>query len=116
MSSSPCTPQTQYSPSSFPTSASLTLLPSSPLETFTSSSSSAPPSPSATKGTRQNNSSNSTSRFNTQTASKQCCQIDGYVSFAAVAGLEEPGVQDATDENASGHWGNVGWVGRLFGR
>ncbi|KAE9395194.1 hypothetical protein BT96DRAFT_923019 [Gymnopus androsaceus JB14] len=116
-SSSPRTPRTQYSPSSFPTSASLTLLPSSPMDTFKSSSSSAPPSPSATKGTRQNDSSISASRFNAQTASKQCRQIDGYVSFAAVAGLEEPGVQDATDENdASGHRGNAGWVGRLFGR
>jgi len=56
----------------------------------------------------------------------QCRQIDGYVSFAAVAGLKEPGIQDGSvgaggggeeDGNGVGEQrAGAGWVGRLFGR
>ncbi|KAJ3874891.1 hypothetical protein F5051DRAFT_415547 [Lentinula edodes] len=69
--------------------------------------SSVPPSPSTT------------SSFNAHTASMRCRQIDGYVSFAAVAGLEEP---HGDDEYADGPEGlaarsscDRGWVGRLLG-
>ncbi|KAJ3792563.1 hypothetical protein GGU11DRAFT_497062 [Lentinula aff. detonsa] len=62
------------------------------------------------------------SSFNAQTASMRCREFDGYVSFAAVAGLEEPNGDDdgsegreeicAGDGNSAA---NLGWVGRLFG-
>ncbi|KAJ3853628.1 hypothetical protein EV368DRAFT_81388 [Lentinula lateritia] len=70
-------------------------------------SSSVPPSPSTT------------SSFNAHTASMRCRQIDGYVSFAAVAGLEEPHGDDEYADGPEGLAGRSssdrGWVGRLLG-
>ncbi|KAJ3901600.1 hypothetical protein F5879DRAFT_967692 [Lentinula edodes] len=70
-------------------------------------SSSVPPSPPAT------------SSFNAHTASMRCRQIDGYVSFAAVAGLEEPHGDDEYADGPEGLAGRSssdrGWVGRLLG-
>ncbi|KAJ3782743.1 hypothetical protein GGU10DRAFT_362953 [Lentinula aff. detonsa] len=62
------------------------------------------------------------SSFNAQTASMRCREFDGYVSFAAVAGLEEPNGDDegseGREESCAGDGNsaaNLGWVGRLFG-
>ncbi|KAJ3992471.1 hypothetical protein F5050DRAFT_1811449 [Lentinula boryana] len=65
---------------------------------------------------------NPMSSFNAQTASMRCREFDGYVSFAAVAGLEEPNGDDegseGREESCAGDGNsaaNLGWVGRLFG-
>lgn len=60
-----------------------------------------PPTPPSTIISEPTSPSNhtQTERFNADTASMQCRQIDGYVSFAAVVGLMEPGMQDGVDED-----------------
>ncbi|KAF9068720.1 hypothetical protein BDP27DRAFT_1421703 [Rhodocollybia butyracea] len=63
--------------------------------------------------------------FNARTASLQCKQIDGYVSFASIEGLGEPPASAISLENDGGSMigdddrnegEKKGWVGRLFGR
>ncbi|KAJ3782750.1 hypothetical protein GGU10DRAFT_73528 [Lentinula aff. detonsa] len=65
-----------------------------------------------------------TSSFNARTASLQCRQIDGYISFASIEGLGEPPASAVPTEN--GDRGSMngddregrkkGLLGRLFGR
>ncbi|KIK63551.1 hypothetical protein GYMLUDRAFT_241479 [Collybiopsis luxurians FD-317 M1] len=70
-------------------------------------------------------SASSTASFNARTASLQCREIDGYVSFASVEGLGEPPASALpTGDDANSMVGDNeeeegrkrGWVGRLFGR
>ncbi|KAH7869198.1 uncharacterized protein C8R40DRAFT_1176994 [Lentinula edodes] len=81
---------------------------SASMSTPSPTSPSQPPSPSTTA-----------SSFNAHTASMRCRQIDGYVSFAAVAGLEEPHGDDEYADGPEGLAGRSssdrGWVGRLLG-
>ncbi|KAJ4487526.1 hypothetical protein J3R30DRAFT_3400258 [Lentinula aciculospora] len=65
-----------------------------------------------------------TSSFNARTASLQCQQIDGYISFASIEGLGEPPVSAPPTENGDAGSMNSddrdgqkkGLFGRLFGR
>ncbi|KAJ4490981.1 hypothetical protein J3R30DRAFT_3427774 [Lentinula aciculospora] len=111
------------------TSSNGPLLPSLTDPTFHTtppiSSSSSPSSPSPTSPSLPpfHTSPCTTSAFNAHTASMRCRQIDGYVSFAAVAGLEEPhgdddgvdGREGTGDDGDGSSAANLGWVGRLFG-
>lgn len=83
------------------------------------SSSASMSSPSPTSPSQPPSPSTTASSFNAHTASMRCRQIDGYVSFAAVAGLEEPHGDDEYADGPEGLAGRSssdrGWVGRLLG-
>ncbi|KAJ3981902.1 hypothetical protein F5890DRAFT_1532756 [Lentinula detonsa] len=98
-----------------PTSPSPPVCPTSSITPFTSTPPSMPPLHSSLFP-------HPMSSFNAQTASMRCREFDGYVSFAAVAGLEEPNGDDegseGREESCAGDGNsaaNLGWVGRLFG-
>ncbi|KAJ3768158.1 hypothetical protein FB446DRAFT_775137 [Lentinula raphanica] len=121
---------------STPTTVTSTVIPSSSSPSSPSPHSiSAPHSPSTASSQSHPHSSPSanlasqmsSSSFNAHTASMRCRQFDGYVSFAAVAGLEEPRGEDDGGEGRDGRDGNgngvdregsaahLGWMGRILG-
>ncbi|KAJ3817208.1 hypothetical protein F5880DRAFT_1605158 [Lentinula raphanica] len=121
---------------STPTTVTSTVIPSSSSPSSPSPHSiSAPHSPSTASSQSQSHSSpsanhvlqTSSSSFNAHTASMRCRQFDGYVSFAAVAGLEEPRGEDDGGEGRDGRDGSgngvdregsaahLGWMGRILG-